>query len=226
MNSDHQRPPKAITHRRRAMPSNYTLNSPSLPLAKVIHVDTRGAVILSEESPEVRNLLALWWCPAHIGTDKGQSRNIPSEPHRASVAYCGGREPSVSVVSPTELIAVFFSQIGGSLAKVVYFTRSPDPDPPSSPSTAATYGSSSPSTISTPRSLSPSNDTSSSPSGSSHVKLSGALTPLVLDAQNHDLSILDSNGLLRDSMLRRTSQHFQAGPSISSGSRRTTSTNA
>ncbi len=36
------------------MPSNYTLNSPSLPLAKVIHVDTRGAVILSEESPEVR----------------------------------------------------------------------------------------------------------------------------------------------------------------------------
>lgn len=27
--------------------------NPSLPSAKVIHVDTRGAVILSEESPEV-----------------------------------------------------------------------------------------------------------------------------------------------------------------------------
>lgn len=28
-------------------------SAPSLPLAKVIHVDTRGAVILSEVSPEV-----------------------------------------------------------------------------------------------------------------------------------------------------------------------------
>lgn len=27
--------------------------TPSLPAAKVIHVDTRGAIILSEESPEV-----------------------------------------------------------------------------------------------------------------------------------------------------------------------------
>lgn len=30
--------------------------TPSLPSAKVIHVDTRGAVILSEESPEVSRL--------------------------------------------------------------------------------------------------------------------------------------------------------------------------
>ena len=30
------------------------MTNPSLPSAKVIHVDTRGAVILSEESPEVR----------------------------------------------------------------------------------------------------------------------------------------------------------------------------
>jgi hypothetical protein len=33
-----------------------SLATPSLPAAKVIHVDTRGAVILSEESPEVRAL--------------------------------------------------------------------------------------------------------------------------------------------------------------------------
>lgn len=30
-----------------------SVQTPSLPSPKVIHVDTRGAVILSEESPEV-----------------------------------------------------------------------------------------------------------------------------------------------------------------------------
>lgn len=34
-----------------------SVQTPSLPSPKVIHVDTRGAVILSEESPEVRVLL-------------------------------------------------------------------------------------------------------------------------------------------------------------------------
>jgi type II pantothenate kinase len=33
------------------------MSAPSLPSPKVIHVDTRGAVILSEESPEVRGVL-------------------------------------------------------------------------------------------------------------------------------------------------------------------------
>lgn len=35
-----------------------SLSTSSLPSAKVIHVDTRGAVILSEESPEVSRLRA------------------------------------------------------------------------------------------------------------------------------------------------------------------------
>lgn len=34
--------------------------STSLPAAKVIHVDTRGAVILDEASPEVRTLSAYY----------------------------------------------------------------------------------------------------------------------------------------------------------------------
>lgn len=105
--------------------------------------------------------------------------------------------------------------MGGSLAKVVYFTRSPEP--PSSPSVAATRGSSTPtSSLSTPRSLSPSDDPiSESPPSAS--KQNGALTPLVLDAAHKDfLSPGDSlsgltDGLLADSYLRRTSQHFPGG---------------
>ncbi len=34
-------------------PTEITMPAPSLPSAKVIHVDTRGAVILAEESAEV-----------------------------------------------------------------------------------------------------------------------------------------------------------------------------
>ncbi|KAF9010307.1 pantothenate kinase [Hymenopellis radicata] len=153
------------------MPATNTLSSPTLPSPKVIHVDTRGAVILSEESPETRDSRGIY-LPNHI--------------------------------EPVSHIAV---DVGGSLAKVVYFTRSP-----SSPSVAATAGSSNPSTISTPRSLSPSNE-HASPSVSG-VRMNGALTPLVLDTPHHglgSLSALDSGGLLRDSMLRRTSQHFPGG---------------
>ncbi|KAG6901862.1 hypothetical protein C0995_007088 [Termitomyces sp. Mi166 len=127
--------------------------SPSLPSAKVIHVDTRGAVILSEESPEV----------------------------------------------------------GGSLAKVVYFTRSPDP--PSSPSVVATRGSTTPSTLSTPRSISPSTSQHSGSSlelAASPSRRNGALTPLVLEPHTQTLSGLD-DGLVRDSLIRRTSQHFPGG---------------
>ncbi len=34
-------------------PETRTMSSPTLPWAKVIHVDTRGAVILEEDSPGV-----------------------------------------------------------------------------------------------------------------------------------------------------------------------------
>ncbi|GLB35747.1 putative the coatomer is a cytosolic protein complex that binds to dilysine motifs and reversibly associates with Golgi non- clathrin-coated vesicles, which further mediate biosynthetic protein transport from the ER, via the Golgi up to the trans Golgi network [Lyophyllum shimeji] len=150
-------------------------STPSLPSAKVIHVDTRGAVILSEESPETRDSRGIYF-PNYI--------------------------------EPVSHIAV---DVGGSLAKVVYFTRSPDP--PSSPSVVATSGSSSPSNISTPLSLSPSNSQHGSPS-SNGVRRNGALTPLVLDPHNHSgngLSGLDDGRLVRDSLIRRTSQHFPGG---------------
>ncbi|KAJ8474745.1 hypothetical protein ONZ45_g15844 [Pleurotus djamor] len=167
-----------------------TASTPYLPTARVIHVDTRGAVILSEESPETRDSRGIY---------------LPN------------------YIEPVSHIAV---DVGGSLAKVVYFTRSPEP--PSSPSvTAATNGSSSHSAISTPRSVSPSEDsgrhTPPSPSSSS-IKRSGALTPLILDTHGlngnahlnghsyvnghgHGLNGID----LRSSVLRRASQHFPGG---------------
>ena len=96
---------------------------------------------------------------------------------------------------------------------MVYFTRSPEP--PASPSTVATRGSSSVSSISTPRSISPSIEDAprslSTPpvSGKSH----GALTPLVLEQPaNVGIGLLGlTDGLLRDSILKRTVQHFPGG---------------
>lgn len=149
--------------------------TPSLPSAKVIHVDTRGAVILSEESPETRDSRGIYF-PNYI--------------------------------EPVSHIAV---DVGGSLAKVVYFTRSPDP--PSSPSVVATSGSSSPSNISTPLSLSPSNSQHNGSPTSSGVRRNGALTPLVLEPHSHFGSGLSSihDCLVRDSLIRRTAQHFPGG---------------
>jgi len=140
-------------------------NTPSLPSAKVIHVDTRGAIILSEESPETRDSRGIY---------------LPN------------------YIEPVSHIAV---DVGGSLAKVVYFTRSP-----SSPSVAATRGSSVNDDISAPPS--PLDE----PSMGS--KANGALTPLVLD--NHDnghgngLSGL-TDGFLRDSILKRRVRHLPGG---------------
>ena len=60
-----------------------TSSIPSLPTARSIRVDTRGAVILNEESPEVRRLalLALKFRLPNFYTDKGQQRDLPSEPY-------------------------------------------------------------------------------------------------------------------------------------------------
>ncbi|KAF8079050.1 pantothenate kinase [Lyophyllum atratum] len=145
--------------------------TPSLPSAKVIHVDTRGAVILSEESPETRDSRGIYF-PNYI--------------------------------EPVSHIAV---DVGGSLAKVVYFTRSPDP--PSSPSVVAVDGSNSPS----PRSLSPSNSQQGGSPTSSGTKRNGALTPLVLDPHSHAGNGLSGlvDGLVCDSLIRRTAQHFPGG---------------
>jgi len=167
--------------------------TPSLPSAKVIHVDTRGAVILCEESPEVRDTAGSW-------------RRKRLTPHPQTRDSRGIYFPNY--IEPVSHIAV---DVGGSLAKVVYFTRSPDP--PSSPSVVATSGSSSPSNISTPLSLSPSNSQRSGSPTTSGVRRNGALTPLVLDPHSHSgngLSGLD-DGLVRDSLIRRTAQHFPGG---------------
>ncbi|KAL5534048.1 hypothetical protein ACEPAG_508 [Sanghuangporus baumii] len=155
-------------------------NVPTLPSPRVIHVDTRGAVILNEESPETRDSRGIY-LPNHI--------------------------------EPVSHIAV---DVGGSLAKVVYFTRSPEP--PASPSIAATIGSSVPSGVSTPSSHSSNDETSNGASGPVK-KLNGALTPLVLESSNghHALgeppsSNYDETSLLRDALVRRASlRHFPGG---------------
>ncbi|KAF7347419.1 Pantothenate kinase [Mycena venus] len=162
-----------------------------LPSAKVIHVDTRGAVILSEESPEARK---------HIKNGTRDSRGI----------YLP------NYIEPVSHIAV---DVGGSLAKVVYFTRSPDP--PSSPSIIATRGSGTPSNLSSPSHTPPNESEAAaanhlSPSTS---KRNGALTPLILgDPYTHtypgnisQLTGLANGSLLRDTILRRTVQHFPGG---------------
>lgn len=74
--------------------------SPPLPSAKVIHVDTRGAVILEEESPEVRaqSGISLSFIRSSMDTatwdslDKGQSRDISSQLHRTGLTYRCRRE--------------------------------------------------------------------------------------------------------------------------------------
>jgi type II pantothenate kinase len=90
--------------------------------------------------------------------------------------------------------------VGGSLAKVVYFTRSPGP--PSSPSVAATRGGST--NIST--SPSPVDET---PMNS---RVNGALTPLVLDNHVDDAGLSQlTDGFLRDTILKHRVQHFPGG---------------
>ncbi|KZS91657.1 fumble [Sistotremastrum niveocremeum HHB9708] len=112
--------------------------APSLPSPRVIQVDTRGAVILHEESPETRDSRGIY---------------LPN------------------YIEPVSHIAV---DVGGSLAKVVYFTRSPQP--PSSPSLIATNGNGS------------CNASDWSPDSTPPMpgsKLNGALTPLILDSFPH-----------------------------------------
>ncbi|KAI9454837.1 pantothenate kinase [Russula earlei] len=150
------------------------MSSP-LPSAKVIHVNTRGAVILDEASPETRDSRGIY---------------LPN------------------YIEPVSHIAV---DVGGSLAKVVYFTRSPEP--PSSPSILAADSS-----IST-GSPSPTSAGSLSqqpcPPGSSHPRNNGALTPMVLDnPTGHTGNGLEglNQSLLHDTILRRVNlQHFPGG---------------
>ncbi|THH33134.1 hypothetical protein EUX98_g1030 [Antrodiella citrinella] len=156
---------------------------PSLPTAKSIQVDTRGALILDEESPETRDSRGIY---------------LPN------------------YVEPVSHIAV---DIGGSLAKVVYFTRSPEP--PTSPSIAATKGSNTASNVTTPESVSPGKLTPTTPSSPSHrhdalSRVNGALTPAVLDNGSSVASVLPPSldTHFRDSLLRRASVHHLPGGSL------------
>ncbi|KAF8841899.1 fumble [Paxillus ammoniavirescens] len=171
--------------------------APPLPSPRIIHVNTRGAVILAEESPETRDSRGIY---------------LPN------------------YIEPVSHIAV---DIGGSLAKVVYFTRSPEQPP--SPSIAATQGSSrAASNFSTPSAGSPSSSPPPllSPPTSSHTR-NGTLTPLVLESHNHNdnaATQCDGGGhdetptyednsldtdLLRSTILKRTTTvHHIPGGSI------------
>jgi len=71
--------------------------TPDLPTARVIQVDTRGALILEEQSPDTKDSRGIY---------------LPN------------------YIEPISHIAI---DVGGSLAKVVYFTRSPQPPSSSSP---------------------------------------------------------------------------------------------
>ncbi|EIN14416.1 fumble [Punctularia strigosozonata HHB-11173 SS5] len=140
-----------------------TSNGSGLPGPKAIHVDTRGAKILVEESPETRDSRGIY---------------LPN------------------YIEPVSHIAV---DVGGSLAKVVYFTRSPDP-PPSPELNGRVNGAASTSSQSPP---------SSPPTaGSSLAKRNGALTPLVLESAASN-PLEDS---IRKRLRRRASlQHFPGG---------------
>ncbi|KAA1467766.1 fumble [Dentipellis sp. KUC8613] len=151
------------------------MSSPPLPTPKVIHVDTRGAVILHEESPETRDSRGIY---------------LPN------------------YIEPVSHIAV---DVGGSLAKVVYFTRSPEP--PASPSIAATNGDTTLGDLSSPGSSSPKSNSSraSPPLCSSEPKLNGALTPLILDTPQNDYPGPEYQSLLHASLRRASLEHFPGG---------------
>ncbi|KAG0707599.1 fumble [Suillus ampliporus] len=150
------------------------LHAPSLPTPKAIRVNTRGAVILAEESRETRDSRGIY---------------LPN------------------YIEPVSHIAL---DIGGSLAKVVYFTRSPQ----------------SPSSFSTPSgspSTSPQHITSPIPCSSSYPR-NGTLTPRVLEPHyngnghsngHHPPDTLDSldTDLLRSTILKRTTEvrHIPGG---------------
>ncbi|KAI6154022.1 fumble [Pisolithus tinctorius] len=169
--------------------------APSLPSPRIIHVNTRGAVILAEESPETRDSRGIY-LPNHI--------------------------------EPVSHIAV---DIGGSLAKVVYFTRSPE-EPPS-PSVAGPSDAASNSFLHAEGTPSRSLPPSPRLQASHPYSRNGTLTPAVLESshnnQSGNASRSDANGnqdersvhdgetldteLLRTTILKRTAtvHHIPGG---------------
>jgi type II pantothenate kinase len=196
-----------------ASTSKSSMNGSGLPGPKAIHVDTRGAKILVEESPEVGPLCLRHILPSYYPYFRGHARSL------CHAGLLGSASPQTrdsrgiylpNYIEPVSHIAVDVSpvqsrritrclsheKIGGSLAKVVYFTRSPDP-PPSPEFNGHANGSSSPSR----------RDSPPTPPHSSLPKPNGALTPLALDQTTNVLE--DS---IRKRLRRRASlQHFPGG---------------
>ncbi|KAF8323387.1 pantothenate kinase [Clavulina sp. PMI_390] len=141
-----------------------------LPRARVIQVDTRGAVILQEESPETRD-----------------SRGIYFPNHTEAVSH----------------IAV---DVGGSLAKVIYFTRSPVPPPAAIPD-AESLGSSSPTTPTDEEEI------EGRRLSSHRNKVTGALTPLTLEPPRLSMDPLNGQNL-RGALLRRATLQNVPGGSL------------
>lgn len=185
-----------VTYRHELTASiNAAMPAPSLPSPRIIHVNTRGAVILAEESPETRDSRGIY-LPNHI--------------------------------EPVSHIAV---DIGGSLAKVVYFTRSPE-EPPS-PSVAGPSDAASNSFLHAEGTPSRSLPPSPRLQASHPYSRNGTLTPAVLESsqnnQSGNASRSDANGnqdersvydgetldteLLRSTILKRTAtvHHIPGG---------------
>ncbi|KAH7107126.1 fumble [Auriculariales sp. MPI-PUGE-AT-0066] len=159
--------------------SSTSMADSALPTAKMIQVDTRGAQILTEVSPDTRDSRGIY-LPNHI--------------------------------EPVSHIAV---DIGGSLAKVTYFTRSPQP--PNSPSIIATDGSNS-ARASPPESLdtSPTISTPALAYSAPHQQANGALTPLILESHLNGSAATTSNTLspaaVNASLLRQSqTRNFPGG---------------
>ncbi|KIJ46524.1 hypothetical protein M422DRAFT_165213 [Sphaerobolus stellatus SS14] len=150
----------------------------SLPTARAIKVDTRGAVILNEESPETRDSRGIY---------------LPN------------------YIEPVSHIAV---DIGGSLAKIVYFTRSPEPHLGTCSTAIPINGHANGRANGTSPLLQPSTSPQGSPRAGTppevHLLRSGALTPLVLE-HNNNVAPLDDPGLSSKLHTVKTLKHFPGG---------------
>ncbi|GJJ09919.1 hypothetical protein Clacol_004143 [Clathrus columnatus] len=162
-----------------------SMSGPSLPVAKVIKVDTRGAVILHEESPEV-SLVTFSIASPEIAEE--YTFQIILNPYLilqliAYVDDCVSRK------------------IGGSLAKVVYFTRSPGLSPPLNGNGHANG------TFESLNELKP--GTPPPEDVSLHLLRGGALTPLSLESNSIPL---DEGGLnSKLARMKNSMGHFPGG---------------
>ena len=185
-----------------------------IPTPHAIKVDTRGAVILQEESPEVFSLMfiLMGYALNDYGYKTRDSRGIYFPNHIEPVSHIAVDVSSLRIVGVcANIVSWTRLKIGGSLAKVIYFTRSPVP--PSSSSSDTESSSASSDSISTPD-----DDDEVRVPGTpapSRSKFTGALTPLTLDPPRTSRTQLDPTGReLRGALLRRATLQNVPGGSL------------